>query len=56
MRRDLRGRIAAALRALASPAARDRAARLWGELRSRPDAILAVVLGAGVLAMVLHWR
>jgi hypothetical protein len=56
MRRDgTTGRIAAALRALAGPGARARAARAWGEVRRRPDAVLAVLLGAGVLVMVIHW-
>lgn len=48
--------IRAALRALVAPAARERARRAWGEVRRRPDAVLALALGAGVLTMILHWR
>jgi hypothetical protein len=53
---ELRRKVVAALGALATPTARARALRAWGEIRRRPDAVLALVLGAGVLAMVLHWR
>jgi hypothetical protein len=56
MRRDgMRERLAAARRALSSPGVAGRALRAWAEIRRRPDAIVAFVLGAGVLAMVLHW-
>ena len=61
MRRDelvaalRRAKIAAVLRGLEASGARDRARRVWSALRRRPDAIVALVLGAGVLAMILHW-
>ena len=53
MRRD---RLLAALRAAAGPAARARARRAWAEVRRRPDAVVALALFAGVVAMILHWR
>ncbi len=59
MRRDASGdalrraNIVAALRALG---AREKARRALAALRRRPDAVVAVVLVGGVLAMILHWR
>jgi hypothetical protein len=46
----------AALRALPERPAAVRAREAIAALRRRPDAVLAVLLGVGVLAMVLHWR
>jgi hypothetical protein len=51
-----RARIVAALRALPERPAAVRAREAIAALRRRPDAVLAVLLGVGVLAMVLHWR
>jgi hypothetical protein len=53
---EVRRKIAAVGRALSSPTIGGRALRAWAELRRRPGAVLAVVLAAGVLVMVLHWR
>jgi hypothetical protein len=53
MRRD---ELLAALRAVAArPAVRARARLAWGEIRRRPDAVVALALFAGVVAMILHW-
>jgi hypothetical protein len=54
--RDRRARILAALRALPEQPAAARLRAALAALRRRPDAVLAVVLAVGVLAMVLHWR
>ena len=51
-----RDHILAALRALPDRPAVARAGRTWAALRRRPDTVVAVLLGVGVLAMVLHWR
>jgi hypothetical protein len=62
MRRDellarlRRARIVAALRALPESGVGGRVRRVLAALRARPDRIVALVLGAGVLAMILHWR
>ncbi len=59
MRRDAimaalrRAKIVAALRALG---ASERTRGAWSALRRRPDPVVALLLGAGVLAMILHWR
>jgi hypothetical protein len=51
-----RARILAALEGLPDgPAARRVRAVLAG-LRRRPDTVIALLLGVGVLAMILHWR
>jgi hypothetical protein len=47
--------LGAALRRARAAATGERARRAWAELRRHPDAVLAVALAAGVLAMVLHW-
>jgi hypothetical protein len=51
-----RARIVAALRALPGRPAAARALEALAALRRRPDAVVAVLLGMGVLAMILHWR
>lgn len=62
MRRDdlgiaaRRARIVAALRGLPARPAAARVREALAALRRRPDAVMAVLLGVGVLAMVLHWR
>ncbi len=45
----------AALRALAGPAARERARAAWAAIRRRPDALLAAGVVLGVVVMLLHW-
>ena len=55
-RADRRARIVAALLALPAGPAAQRIRAGLAALRRRPDAIVAVLLGAGVLAMILHWR
>lgn len=52
----VRARVAAALGAAAAHPLAARARAAVAVLRRRPDAVMAVVLFAGVLAMVLHWR
>lgn len=42
-------------RGLEAGPARERARAALAALRRRPDALVALALGAGVLAMVLHW-
>lgn len=51
-----RARIVAALRALPGRPEAARVRRALAALRRRPDAVVAVLLGAGVVAMILHWR
>ncbi len=53
MRRD---GMVAALCAFAGPAACERARWAWAEVRRRREALVVLALGAGVLAMILHWR
>ncbi len=53
---ERRARIVASLRALPGGGLRAQAARALAAVRRRPDALLGVLLGAGVLAMILHWR
>lgn len=58
-RPTLRGRVRGALRAaslrLKDPALRERLRAAWSAACHRPEAVLAVVLVAGVAVMVLHW-
>jgi hypothetical protein len=51
-----RAKIVAALRSLEAREAGSRARRALEALRRRPDAIVALVLGASVVAMIWHWR
>jgi hypothetical protein len=48
--------IVAALRTLPDRPAAARVRSALAALRQRPDTVIAVLLGMGVLAMVLHWR
>lgn len=51
-----RARIVAALRVLPDRPAAARALRALAALRRRPDAVMAILLGVGVIASILHWR
>lgn len=51
-----RARVVAALLTLPDRPAAARIRRAVAALRRRPDTVVAVLLGAGVLAMILHWR
>jgi hypothetical protein len=51
-----RARIVAALRSLPDHPAATRTRHLLAALARRPDAVTAVLLGMGVLAMIIHWK
>jgi len=55
-RADRRAQFVAALLALPEGPAAQRIRAGLAALRRRQDAVIAVLLGAGVLAMILHWR
>ena len=53
---DRRARILATLRALPEKPAAARLRAALAVLRRRPDAVMAILLAVGVLAMIIHWR